>query len=221
MQKWKRPIPEQALSLQNLSVHLQQPLAEDEKIPISQDQFDILSKMPFSVESPEFALSAEEAKTLFRVSEDERTWGVERLFISAIEWPPPAYGTEDNFHSTWQDNIGKILKLILPAGQSIRNSNRNSSTALQWPDFGFLVKGHCVFRGEETGPASDGDPERELVDKPIWTYDPLPYILGLLWVSLSLKAFLSICYRLSCNCRGRPLCCHYSATFDNCTSLQP
>jgi hypothetical protein len=206
--------------LQNLSSHLQQPLAEDEKIPISQDQFDKLSTLSSSAAFPEAALSAEEAATLFRVSEDEHADDFEQLFFTAIALSPPTRGTEDAFHGTWDNNIGNILKLILPAGETIRNSNHNTSTGLKPPDYGFLLKGHCYVRGEEKGTDSTDDPEQELIDKLRWTYQPLPFIFGLLWISLSLKALLCICYRLSCNCHGPPLCCNYSATFDNCTSLQ-
>jgi hypothetical protein len=214
VQKWSRPIPEQALDLHNLMIHLQHPLAEDERIPISQDSFDNLTKFSSEFLFPEAALSAEEAKTLFRVSEDESARPAERLFVPAIERIPPPSGTEDTFHGTMEDNIGWILKTLLPEGVSIRNSNRDSSTALKRPDYGFLMKGHCVVRGEEEGTDSPGDEERELVEKLYrWTYQPLPFILGLLWISLSLKAFL--CYRLSCNCHGRPLCGDYRATFEN------
>jgi hypothetical protein len=216
VERWSRSIPEQALSLQSLRIHLQQPLAEDEKIPISQHQFDRLS---YSVRGG--TLSAEEVKTLFRVSEDECAVELSVLFEGAIYSVPPASGTEDIFHSTWEDNIGKILRLILPAGEPIRNGNRDSTTELKWPDYGLLFKSHCILRGEENGSETAGNPERELVDKLRWTYQPLPFILGLLWISLLSKAFLCICYRLSCNCHGRPLCCNYPATLDNCAAFQP
>jgi hypothetical protein len=210
VEKWSRPIPEQALDLHNLMLHLQHPLAEDEKIPISQDSFDDLTKVSSKVLFPESALSAEEAKTLFRVSEDESATPLEQLFVTAIERNPLSSGTEDAFHGTMEDNIGWILRTLLPEGVPIRNSNRNTSTALKRPDYGFLVKGHCLVRGEEKGTNPAGDPKQELVEKlHRWTYEPLPFILGLLWVSLSLKPFLCICYRLSCNYHGRPLCCDY------------
>jgi hypothetical protein len=214
MKKWTRPIPEQALDLQNLCVHLQQPLAEDEKVPISQDQFDWLSKIPSSVEYPEFALSVEEAKTLFRVSEDECTRGVERILVGAIESNIHPSGSRNLFHGTWDNNISHILRLILPDSESVRNGT-STSPALKWPNYGLLIKNHCIVRGEEKGSESGGDPKRELLDKLRWTYQPLPYILGLLWIWLSLKAFLCICYRLSCNYHARPLCCNYSTTIDN------
>jgi hypothetical protein len=196
--------------LQNLHIYLQRPLAEDEKIPIPQDEFDWLSR---NMEHPEFELSAEQLAALFRVSTDERTRRLEWIFSSAIESIPPAYGTEELFHSTWDRNISNILEFILSRAEIIRNSNRNTSTALKRPDYGLLIKNHCILRGEEKGSNTAGNPAEELVDKLIWTYDPLPYILGLSWILLSLKAFLCICYRISRNYHRRPLYCNYSPTF--------
>jgi hypothetical protein len=211
--KWSQPTP--APNLQDLRNYLQQPLAENEKIPITQSTFDFLTRDTSFIDHPTSALSAEQLEILFRVSTEERAKVVEVPFVSAIESTPPVSGTEDLFHSTWDANISGILRLILPDAEPIRNSNRNTSTALKRPDYGFLIKNHCIVRGEEKGSESSGDPERELVDKLVWTYHPLPCILGLLWISLSFKAFLCMCYRISCNYNARPLCCNYSATLDN------
>jgi hypothetical protein len=211
MDKWLQPIP--VLNLQDLHIYLQQPLAEDEKIPIPQDEFDRLSTNPSVAVSPELALIAEQLETLYRVSTDERAHDIQRLFSYAIEQVPLSNGTEEAFHAMWDENISNILKLILSYAQSIRNSNRNTSTALKRPDYGLLIKNHCILRGEEKGSNTAGNPAEELVDKLIWTYDPLPYILGLSWILLSLKAFLCICYRISRNYHRRPLYCNYSPTF--------
>ncbi len=63
----------------------------------------------------------------------------------------------------------------------IHNRNENTSTALKWPDYGFLLYRHCILRGEEKGNGTSGDPKKELLDKLVcWTYKPLKYILGLL-----------------------------------------
>ena len=207
------------LDLPAVHTHLQRPLVEDEKIPISKEIFDWLSRPPPSVEFPELDTTAEDLATLFRVSTDEHAVDVERRFTSAVESRPPTDGTEDLFHSTWDDNITRILKLILGNVKPIRNSNRNTSTALKRPDYGLLVNNSCIFRGEENGSDSGDDPAQELVEKLIWTYSPLPYILGLSWIVLSLKAFLCTCYRLLRNWHDGPLCCNHSATFENRTTF--
>jgi hypothetical protein len=79
----------------------------------------------------------------------------------------------------WDNNIANILQLILPEAEFIRDSDRDTSTALKRPDFGFLVKNNCILRGEEKGLESREDPKQELLDKLIYTYQPLKYILGL------------------------------------------
>jgi hypothetical protein len=174
--RWSRPVP--ASSVEALRLYLQQPLTEEEKIPISQSNFDRLC-VPFSAESPGSALCPQRLSTLFRVSADKRARGIITPFFSAIQSTPPPIGTEDCFHSTYDKNISDILKITLSDSTVIRNSNRNTSTALKRPDYGLVVDGNCIFRGEEQGSDSTGDPERELLEKIRYIYTIL-YVLGLL-----------------------------------------
>jgi hypothetical protein len=174
--RWSRPVP--APSVEALRLYLQQPLTEEEKIPISQSNFDRLC-VPFSTESPGSALCAQQLSTLFRVSPDQRARSIKASFLAAIQSAPPQIGTEDCFHGTYDKNISDILKITLSGSTVIRNSNRNTSTALKRPDYGLIVNGHCIFRGEENGSESDGDPERELLEKIRYIY-ALLYVLGLL-----------------------------------------
>ena len=211
MERWSHPI--QATSLQTLRSYLQQPLTDEEKIPISQHEFDWLC-VPLK-QSRGYALRAQQLSTLFRVSADECAPGASGPFIHAIGSVPPTLGTEERFHGTWDRNISEILELILGV-PTIRNGNGNTSTALKQPDYGLLVKGHCVFRGEETGSVPEGDPKEELSEKiELWTYGGVPYILGLLWILLRFKRFLCIYDRISRSSHGRSLCCNYSPAFDN------
>ena len=46
------------------------------------------------------------------------------------------------------------------------------------PDFGFLLKTICLFRGEERGPENLDDPRAEPADKPVRIYNPAPCMLG-------------------------------------------
>jgi hypothetical protein len=107
---------------------------------------------------------------------------VEILFHRAIEYDPPPTGTEDRFHFTYDTNITTIIEFILSNTTAIRNNNRNTSTALQRPDYGLIVNTHCILRGEEKGSDTPGDPEKELLLKlgRGWDHDPLRCILGLL-----------------------------------------
>ena len=170
MEKWSRPVD--SLDFLPLRAHLDRPLAEDEKVPIPQREFDLMLRDLTSLNPGQLA-------TLFRVSEEECAPEVEEVFRTTVKYAPPPSGTDDLFHYTWDNNISRPLKLILQDAEAIRNTNHNTSTGLKRPDYGLLIKNNCILRGEEKGSESPGDPGAELVDKLIWTYSPLPYVLGL------------------------------------------
>jgi hypothetical protein len=70
--------------------------------------------------------------------------------------------------------------------RTIWDSNEQTSTALLRLDFGVLIDGVCVFRGEEKVPRYHGpQPKDELIQKLTWMYDPAPYILGQCVIYLS------------------------------------
>jgi hypothetical protein len=181
VRRWSQPAP--AKSLQALRSHLQKPLTEEEKIPISQEAFDELCACSPS-ELPRDALNVEQLSILFRVSTEQDAPQAHQLFSSAIRYAPPTEGTERVFHSTWDFNISRILQFILWNSRDIRNRSKNTRKNTKHPNYGLLIKNSCIFRGEERGSNSASDPERELVDKIGWTYSPLPYILGMLWILL-------------------------------------
>jgi hypothetical protein len=177
-ERWSRPV--RAPSVESLRLHLQQALQPEEKIPISQKKFDLLC-VPFSAVAPKTEITSQALSTLFRVSADESAPFFEQLFSYAIDSVPPTTGTEVLFHLTYDLNIRLIVNGILSAATSIRNTDRQTSTALKIPDYGLLINSHCILRGEEMGSNADGDPRQELVKKLTrWEYDPLNYILGLL-----------------------------------------
>ncbi|KAG8834757.1 hypothetical protein FRC17_007263 [Serendipita sp. 399] len=162
-------LPRAAESLQSLHIYLQQPLTEEEKIPISQKGFDLLSAPYYNRASWNQSVGPEELNTLFRGTPDR--------------W----YGR--HLHFSWDLNISEIVTFILSDSRHIRNSNKGSSTGSKWPDYGLLIKNHCVFRGEEKGSDPVGNPEQELVTKLIYTYQPLTYILGYSAVATNVKYF--------------------------------
>jgi hypothetical protein len=123
--------------------------------------------------------SQADLEQIFRPSEDERARSFWAMFMTAIiTSPPPDSGTEASFISFWDDNIRKIISAP-PSTEIIRDSNRDTSTRLQRPDFGLLITGICTFRAEEKAPIYSGThPKDELLKKLVWTYDPAPYLLG-------------------------------------------
>ena len=165
---------------QDLYVYLSRPLDEQEKIPIPQSAFDKLLA-PLSGDVTINTLTAEQLSTLFRISSEEYAESITFMFSFTIQRAPDSTGTEDFFHSTYDRNISDIIRTILPDARSFRNTNKGTSTALQRPDYVLLMNQNCIFRGEEKGSETVGNPKEELVQKIVrWQWDPLNYILGLL-----------------------------------------
>jgi hypothetical protein len=175
LQRWATPIfplPE----LKTLISYIQEPLAENAKIPLPDHAMRDLS-------SPLVSLRAichiNDVQLLFRSSEDEQAdllWTITKAGLTFD--PPDDDSTESAFHQFWDGNIRRILD-ITTKGKCIRDSNNQTSTALLRPDFGVLVNGICAFRGEEKAPRYSGThPKDELINKLTWTYDPAPYVLG-------------------------------------------
>ena len=155
------------------------PLAEDEKIPITQVEFDRMVK--FTTDRFE-ALHANDLAALFRVSEEDTAPLILRHVACRVvenRLLPLARGTDrSEFISFWEDLIGQTLRLVLQ-GFPIRHSDRSMSTGLLRPDFGYLMGGYCLFRGEERAPGLIREPIKELKDKIVdWSYGTLDYILG-------------------------------------------
>jgi hypothetical protein len=86
---------------------------------------------------------AEPVSALFRVSADEPAPDTHSLFSSAIRKDPPARGTRALFYS--DRNISDVVYFTVWDAKPIRNGNCNSSTALNRPDYGLLIKTHCVL----------------------------------------------------------------------------
>jgi hypothetical protein len=112
----------------------------------------------------------DDIRTLFKIGEHDPKL---HCLFGAVSEPPPAGGTEDSFHSFWDDNIRKPIQLLIPTGKTIRNSNKHTDTRNLCLDFGFLLKKICPFRGEEKGPESSENHKAELADKLLWAYEPV------------------------------------------------
>ena len=122
-------------------------------------------------------------EALFR-SEDAGYSALDKIFFIVAEHPPQSE-TEALFHSFWDSNVRTILELLIPYGRSIRDSSQRTATASLRPDYGFLLRNLCTFRGEEKPPDSNEDPRAELSNKLAWAYDPAPYVFGQLMSTMS------------------------------------
>ena len=124
----------------------------NEKIPITQQQYDDLLRTNPS--NQEELLTTENLDTLFRVSnEDSASMLYKHIWVRIINNNPHAYGTESSFHSFWDDQIGRTLRLILN-GTFIMDSDHETNTGLLRPDYGFLLRGHCLFQVPRRGEAA-------------------------------------------------------------------
>ena len=178
MTTWSQPV--RIENVDALCLYLQQPLAKNEKVPISQERFNALC-VPYSQQSRWSSLTAQQLFPLFRVSTNDRASAIREQFWPAISRVPPFFGTEDLFHRTYDNNITDIITFILSNANEQRNSNDGTSTGSKRPNFSLLINNYCIFRGEEKGSLSPGDPEDELKSKIArWEYRPLPFVLGLL-----------------------------------------
>lgn len=157
-------------SVEELKGVLEEPLVDSEKIPITEFMYTSLISMLLPDMCDEDTIG-----TLFKIGEPVPNL---HFFFSSVATSPPVGGTERSFISFWDDNIRKPIELLIPTGKTIRNSNQHTETRNLRPDFGFLLKNVCPFRGEENGPENYEDPKAELANKFNWVYEPAPYMLG-------------------------------------------
>ncbi|KAF8336806.1 hypothetical protein F5887DRAFT_1161224 [Amanita rubescens] len=170
LRRWSKKSKLSLPSISELRGLLNKPLPQDEKIPLTRIQFDNLVSGLTETTDVRYAADVER---LFRISDAEASEILHLIFYNAaVQCPPPETGTEASFHSFWDDNIRKILELLVPSGTSIRVLKKNR------PDYGFLKDNVCPFRGEEKNGESRDDPKAELSDKLTLIYSPAPYVFG-------------------------------------------
>jgi hypothetical protein len=194
--RWSKKSKLSLPSISELPRLLDKPLSHDEKIPLTRIQFDNLLSGLTEVKD---ICHRDDVERLFRISDSEASEALHLIFYNAAVQPaPPEDGTEASFISFWDDNIRKILELLVPSGKSIRGSSCHTNTQKSRPDYGFLKNNVCSFRGEEKPPESRDDPKAELSYKLTWTYSPAPYVFGEYNYSSIICAFLLITIFVSC-----------------------
>lgn len=173
LSRWSKQL-ERLPSPTELRGFLDEPLSEDEKVPLKGEDFEqLLSSLPHDI------CTKDDVGILFRICDSDWSPSLRSFFSHVImNFTPPDSGSEASFITLWDDHIRKLLQLLLPTGLSIRDSSFHTSTRKLRPDYGFLLGNVCLFRGEEKSPTSMDDPKAELRDKLTWIYDPAPYIFG-------------------------------------------
>ncbi|KAK6926317.1 hypothetical protein RJ641_008036 [Dillenia turbinata] len=92
--------------------------------------------------------------------------------------------SRDSFIGLWDDCITRIVSKFCPVEMVVirKPSSEESSQNLldQWPNLTGFVRNFCLWRAEETDQLRDNhiDPSSSIVEKLLWTYMDLPYILG-------------------------------------------
>lgn len=192
-------------SVAELTAFLDQPLLDNEKIPLDPERFQSLINM---TRPGGDWCSRDDVEALF-CSEDGNS--VLDQFFFVVSEAPPRSGTESSFHSFWDANVRKILEFLLPGGWSTRDSSRHTATGMLRPDFAFILSKLCPFRGEEEPPGSDDNPKAELSTKLAWAYDPAPYVLGQLMSSMFPRYLADHIIRVLCHWSTHHSCGNHPA----------
>ncbi|KAK7440826.1 hypothetical protein VKT23_016904 [Stygiomarasmius scandens] len=124
-----------------LASFVDRPLSEEARIHISAAHMQALV-----TNIGEDLRTSDDVKLLFRLSDSEAP--LDKIFV-AVAGSPPAQGTENAFISFWDRNVWEILELLLPDGRSNRNSSQHTAARSLHPDYAFLLRSLCPFRGEE------------------------------------------------------------------------
>ena len=186
---------ERVPSTSELRFLLNEPLSENEKVPIRPDLFAyLLLSLPTDI------CTEDDVRILFRESDTETSPPLQLLFSSAITNPtPPESGSESSFIALWDDNVRRVLDVLVPTGVSIRGPHKLR------PDFGFVLRNLCLFWGEEKAATDTDDSKAELCDRLAWIYNPAPYVFGepIAWPIRVKYSILFLLSSLSCR-RSKP-----------------
>ena len=94
--------------------------------------------------------------------------------------PPPTGSTESSYHAYWDVLVTEPISLFSLKFETpvvFDRGSEFSSSKNKRPDKFGMVSRFALWRGEEKGPHTKGDPKQELIEKLNWTYGNLPYLL--------------------------------------------
>ncbi|KAL4346627.1 hypothetical protein GQ457_17G025680 [Hibiscus cannabinus] len=162
-------------SLFELSWHLQEPPPEEYRFPLRRD---VYRDLPPGKE------------VLFTASNeplDCRAILYDMLGPIIRTNPSPSAATatgRDSYIGLWDDCINRVVSKFCSVEMVVVRKPSSSSTDQplqdQWPNVTGFVKNYCLWRGEEIDQLREGqlDPSSSIVEKFLWTYMDLPYVLG-------------------------------------------
>ncbi|KAF9614871.1 hypothetical protein IFM89_020968 [Coptis chinensis] len=167
-------------SLIELSWHIQEPPPEELRFPLRRD---VYRDLPAGKELF-FTTSAELL--------DCRAIVLDVLGPIVRSNPSISISTassRDSFIGLWDDCINRVVSKFCSQEMAlVRKSSHPSSPSAtetvllqdQWPNVTGFVRNFCLWRGEETDQTREGnlEPSASIVEKILWTYMDLPYVLG-------------------------------------------
>ncbi|KAL3524210.1 hypothetical protein ACH5RR_017044 [Cinchona calisaya] len=161
-------------SLFELSWHLQEPPPEELRFPFRKDVYKDLPQ----------------GKELFFTTSNELLdcKAIAYDILSPIMRSNPSLSgatatSRDSFIGLWDDCINRIVSKFCSIEMVfVRKSSSPLAETMQdeWPNVTAFLRNFCLWRGEETDQLREGqiDPSSSIVEKLLWTYADLPYILG-------------------------------------------
>ncbi|KAI3808194.1 hypothetical protein L1987_24141 [Smallanthus sonchifolius] len=161
-------------SLIDLPWYLQEPPSEELRFPLRKDLYRDLPQGKELL----FTTSSEPL--------DCRSIAFDILSPIARSNPTLTTNTRESFIALWDDCINRVvskfsnLEMVFIRKPSRLHSN-NNGVQDQWPNVTGFVRNFCLWRGEETDRLREDnnlDPSSQLVQKLLWSYLDLPYILG-------------------------------------------
>ncbi|KAI3931209.1 hypothetical protein MKW92_036486 [Papaver armeniacum] len=164
-------------SLFELSWHLQEPPSEELRFPLRKDVYRDLPQGKELFFTTTAELLDCRAITFDILSPIVRS----NLGISIS-----TATSRDSFISLWDDCINRVVskfcsqEMVVVRKPCFSSSSSNECLQDQWPNVTGFIRNLCLWRGEEVDKLREGnlDPSSSIIEKILWTYTDLPYILG-------------------------------------------
>ncbi|KAL8199679.1 hypothetical protein R6Q57_013247 [Mikania cordata] len=161
-------------SLIDLSWYIQEPPSEEFRFPLRKDFYRDLPQGKELL----FTTSSEPL--------DCRSIAFEILGPIVRTNPTLTTTTRESFIGLWDDCINRVISKFITLDMSFVRKpphlHSNNGIQDQWPNVTGFIRNFCLWRGEETDRSREDnnldDPSTLLVQKLLWSYLDLPYILG-------------------------------------------
>ncbi|KAJ7970055.1 Kinase superfamily protein [Quillaja saponaria] len=161
-------------NLFELSWHLQDPPPEDMRFPLRRD---VYRDLPHGKEF--FFSTSTDVLDCRAIMYD--------IVSPIIRTSPSLTGanatSRESFIGIWDDCINRVVSRFCSLEMIVIRKPTSQSVEMlqdQWPNVTGFVRNLCLWRGEETDHLREGqlEPSSSIVEKLLWTYIDLPYILG-------------------------------------------